>query len=53
LVYHRYNTSTLDYGEVAEAAFWDFKFEKKIGCYTITEIFTGKIAKYVDFKCIN
>ncbi|XP_065886087.1 proton-coupled amino acid transporter 1-like [Dysidea avara] len=43
----RHNTSTLDYGEVAEAAVWDFKFEKRIGSYTVTEIFTGKIAKTV------
>ena len=41
----RYDTPTLDYGEVAEAAFLDYKFKKKFGSCSFTELHVSKIAK--------
>ena len=41
----RYDASTLDYGEVAEAAFSDYKFRKKFGSFSFTEVHVSKIAK--------
>lgn len=43
----RFGATTLDYGEVAEAAFLDYKIKKRIGSFHFTEEHISKIAKWV------
>ena len=43
----RFGATTLDYGEVAEAAFLDYKIKKRIGSFHFTEEHVSKIAKWV------
>lgn len=42
---NRFDKVTLDYGQVAEVTFWEFRFKKKIGPYTINQFKVGYIAK--------
>jgi len=41
----RFDKITLDYGQVAEVTFWEFRFKKKIGSYTINQFNAGYVAK--------
>ena len=41
----RYDIKSLDFGEVAEAVFWQYKVNRKIRGYRFTEFTLGKIAK--------
>ena len=43
---YRFDKNTLDYGQVAEVTFWEFRFKKKIGSYELDQIRSGRIAKY-------
>jgi len=45
--YHanRFDKITLDYGQVAEVTFWEFRFKKKIGSYTVNQFNAGYVAK--------
>jgi len=45
IVLLRYDVKSLDYGEVAEASFWQFTIRKRIGSHLITEFTVGKVAK--------
>jgi len=41
----RHGASTLDFGEVAEAAFLDYRFKKKICSFSLTETHISRVAK--------